>query len=124
MLHKLKTSGLFLAAAIIMPTSAFAISINEYEQKSPEDQIVYIKDMVRRAANSVKTSQPQLAQDILNYFLVLPPSGQGISKGMDNFFAKLNAYEILAHRGQLDPDKVQVESLVRDIIKENLIKRD
>ncbi len=125
MLSKLrsKLGTLFLAGIFFVPTTLSATSVNEYEKRTPDEQGDLLRKMVNKAAASIEKSNPQLAQRIRDFFFKMPASGKGVPEGTNHFLAEMAAYEILAHQGKADLDKVQVEAIVVDVIKEKFAEQ-
>jgi soluble cytochrome b562 len=106
---------LFLAFFVLM--SAQAMSLKDFNTKPTHDQSVYIVDFVEKMTADLGAKNPQLAQDIRDWFS-RKQDGKPYSAGLERLYVELGALESLAHEGKVDPTKIQVEGVIVKVVKD------
>jgi hypothetical protein len=111
----------FLAGATLMaPFSAYALSVNQYESETKEQRADFVAGEIDKIVADVAKTNPALSKAIHDYFYVIP-EGQPESPGLIAFGAEFATVQNLAAEGKLDLDKVQIEGILLEIIKLDVI---
>ena len=107
----------FLAVATLTtPFQASAMSVRQYESEPQEQRVDLLSSAIGKIVADVAKVNPTLSKSIYDYFHVIP-QGQVESPGLIAFGAELVTVENLAGKGKLDLDKVQIEGILLEIIK-------
>jgi hypothetical protein len=101
---------------------ASALSVNDFERQTRNQQTDYVLKAVDKIVAEVAKADPALSRAIHDYFEVTP-AGQKQPPGLMAFAASLGAIEELAGKGKFDLDKVQIEGILLDVIKTNLMNK-
>jgi hypothetical protein len=115
-------TALFALATPAMPMQAQAMSVRQYESESAKQQGIDGGDAIRKIVADVAKVNPALSQAIHDYFYSTPP-GQPAPQGLIAFSAGLEAVDNLAVQGKLDRDKVQIEGVLLDLVKTNVMPK-
>ncbi len=122
------TMGIFLrifsllAVALLLSAHGFALSVRQYENKTKAQGAEAVASAIDKIVDDVAKVNPALSKSIHDYFYVIP-AGQAESPGLIAFGAELVAVENLADKGKLDLDKVQVEGILLDLVKTDVMKK-
>ena len=111
---------LFLAFFVLM--SAQAMSLKDFNAKPAHDQSVYVVDFIEKMTADLGAKNPQLAQDIRDWFVV-KPAGKPVSEGMEKLYVELTAIELQAKDGKADLSKIQLENVIVYIVKQKFPPR-
>jgi hypothetical protein len=114
--------ALALAALFLTAFPASALSVNDFERQTRNQQTDYVLKAVDKIVAEVAKADPALARAIHDYFEVTP-AGQKQPPGLMAFAASLGAIEELAGKGKFDLDKVQIEGILLDVIKTTLMNK-
>lgn len=112
----------FIAALVLVPFSASAMSVREYETETKQQQADFVAREIDKIVSDVGKVNPVLSKVIHDYFYVIP-KGRPESPGLIAFGAELAAVENLAEKGKLDLDKVQIEGILLDIVKTDVLPK-
>lgn len=115
-------AALDVAVLFLMAFPASALSVNDFERQSRNQQTDYALKAVDKIVTDVARADPALSRAIHDYFETTP-SGQKQPPGLMAFAASLGAVEELAGKGKFDLDKVQIEGILLDVIKTNLMNK-
>ena len=97
--------------------AAEATSLKDFNAKPDKEQAVCVSDFIDKMTTDMRAKNPQLAQDIRNWFAV-KPAGKATSDGMERLFVELTAIELQARDGKADLSKIQLESVIVWVVKE------
>jgi hypothetical protein len=109
-------------AALLMPFTASATSIRQYENESRTRQSEIVATAIDKIVADVAKVNPDISKAIHNYFYVIP-KGQPESPGLIAFAGDLNAAEDAADKGKVDLDKIQIEGLLLGIVKRDVLHK-
>ncbi len=115
-------TALFAAATWVMPISAQAMTIRQYESEPTQQRITDVSHAITKIIDDVAKVNPALSKAIDEYFTVIPP-GQSAAPGLIAFEGELQAVDNLAAQGKLDPDKAQIEGILLDIVKTDVMPK-
>jgi hypothetical protein len=115
-------TALFAVATLLMPMQAQAMSVRQYESEPVKQQGTDAGDAIRKIVADVAKVNPALSQAIHDYFYVVP-AGQPEAPGLIAFEGGLVAVNNLAAQGKLDPDKFQIEGILLDLVKTNVMPK-
>jgi hypothetical protein len=123
----MKTRASFTIAFIVifmlmMPFSTYALSVNQYESETKEQRADFVAGEIDKIVADVAKTHPALSKAIHDYFYVIP-EGQPESPGLIAFGAELAVVQNLAGEGKLDSDKVQIEGILLEIIKLDVVPK-
>jgi hypothetical protein len=105
-----------------MPFQANAMSVRQYESETTKQRGADAAKTMDKIIDDVAKINPALSQAIHDYFYVVQP-GQAESPGVIAFEGGLSAVDNLAAQGKLDLDKVQIEGIIADLIKTNIMPK-
>jgi soluble cytochrome b562 len=106
-----------LIVVVILAISAQAISLKEFNAKTSSEQSAQVVNFIDKMTADLRAKNPQLAQDIRNWFAV-KPEGKPTSEGMERLFVELTAIELQAREGKADLSKIQLESVIVWVTKQ------
>jgi len=106
-----------LVAVIVLAVSAQATSLKEFNAKTSSEQSAFVAGFVDKMTTDLRAKNPQLAQDMRNWFAV-KPEGKPTSEGMERLYVELTAIELLAREGKADLSKIQLESVIVWVAKQ------
>lgn len=106
-----------LIAVIVLAVSAQAISLKEFTAKTSPEQSAIVADFIDKMTTDLRAKNPQLAQDMRNWFAV-KPEGRPTSEGMERLYVELTAIELQAREGKADLSKIQLESVIVWVAKQ------
>jgi soluble cytochrome b562 len=106
-----------LVAVIVLAVSAQAISLKEFNAKTSSEQSAFVAGFVDKMTTDLRAKNPQLAQDMRNWFAV-KPEGKPTSEGMERLYVELTAIELQAKEGKADLSKIQLESVIVWVAKQ------
>src|ERR1700692_2758357 len=104
-------------AVLLLAVSAQAISLKDFNAKPDKEQSAYVAGFIDKMTTDLRAKNPQLAQDIRNWFAV-KAEGKPLSEGMERLFIELAATEIQAKEGKVDLSKIQLESVIVWVVKQ------
>ena len=116
----------YLAAAlsamttVVLPMQAQAMSVRQYESEPIKQRTAEASKAIQKIIDDVAKVNPALSQAIHDYFTVIPP-GQSEAPGLISFESGISAVDNLAAQGKLDLDKVQIEGILLDAVKTNVM---
>jgi hypothetical protein len=111
----------FIPVFMLMASfSAYALSVNQYESETKEQRADFVAGEIDKIVADVAKTNPALSKAIHDYFYVIP-EGQPESPGLIAFGAELVVVHNLAEKGKLDLDKVQIEGILLEIIKLDVV---
>jgi hypothetical protein len=102
---------------LISAGTAEATSLKDFNAKPDKEQAVCVSDFIDKMTTDMRAKNPQLAQDIRNWFAV-KPAGKATSGGMERLFVELTAIELQAREGKADLSKIQLESVIVWVVKQ------
>jgi hypothetical protein len=108
---------LSLAAMFLFSTPAFAKSVKDFEAMPTADQSKYVVDFIEKMTADIGKTNPQLAQQMRDYFANREP-GKAFSSGIDRVSIELTALDRVAKEGKADLSKIQIESIIVHVVKE------
>ena len=111
--------------AVIMlgtPYQARAMSVRQYESEPIKQRTPEAVHAISKIVDDVAKVNPALSQAINDYFTVIP-LGQPAAPGLISFEGGLSAVDNLAAQGKLDLDKVQIEGILLDIVKSDVMPK-
>lgn len=108
------------AATMVTPFQASAMSVRQYDSEPQEQRVDFLSSAIAKIVSDVAPANPALSKTISDYFHVIP-EGQPESPGLIAFAGELAAVESLSGTGKVDLDKVQVEGILLDIIKRDVM---
>jgi len=111
-----------VAGLALTAVPARALSVREYENASKAEQIDKVIAAIDKIVTDVAKVNPDLSKAIHDYFYVTP-AGQQQAPGVIAFGAELLAVDRMADKGKLDRDKVQIEGVLLDVIKTDVMKK-
>ena len=111
-----------LVAVIVLVVSAQAISLKEFNAKTSSEQSAFVSAFVDKMTTDLRAKNPQLAQDMRNWFAV-KPEGKPTSEGMERVYVELTAIELQAREGKADLSKIQLESVIVWVAKQKFPAR-
>jgi hypothetical protein len=120
-LHVVALVVLF-GATLLMPFTASAMSIRQYENESRTRQAEIVATAIDKIVADVGKVNPDVARAIHDYFYVIP-KGQPESPGLIAFAGDLNAADDAADKGKVDRDKIQIEGLLLGIVKRDVVSK-
>ena len=106
-----------LGGLFLMPASASAKSVQDFEAMAPADQSAYMIGFLEKMTGDLGQKNPKLAQDIKDYFVRKQP-GKPFSEGFEKVSVELVAVDTMAKQGKADLSKIQIESIVVSIVKQ------
>jgi len=106
-----------LIAVIVLAVSAQATSLKEFNAKTSSEQSALVAGFVDKMTTDLRSKNPQLAQDMRNWFAV-KPEGKPTSEGMERLYVELTAIELQAREGKADLSKIQLESVIVWVAKQ------
>jgi hypothetical protein len=109
-------------ALVLMSSDASALSVRKFDNATREQQTEILVQAVHKIVADVSPVNPKLADGIRDYFEVTP-SGKSGPPGMIAFVGELGAVENLAEKGKMDLDKVQIEGILLDIVKTDVMPK-
>ena len=112
----------FIAAFTLLPIPAAALSVSEFDSKTRDQQTEFLVKAVDKIVADVARVNPALSRAIHDYFDVTPPGKNG-PPGMIAFAGELGAVEDLADKGKMDLKKVQIEGILLDIVKTDVVAK-
>jgi hypothetical protein len=104
-------------AVILISALAGATTISEYDSKSASEKSACITNFIDKMTTDLRAKNPELAQNIRNWFAVKQP-GKPLSEGMERLFIELTAVELQARDGKVDLSKIQLESMIVWVVKQ------
>jgi hypothetical protein len=116
-------AAFLIATAWIMPREASAISVRDYDRLTNHEQSSILNKLLDDIIVEVATVDPALAHRIHDHFYV-KPKGERFARGLVHFEGALWAIEDLGREGKLDLNKVQIKSVLLDVIKRDLLLAD
>jgi hypothetical protein len=114
---KVMLIGAILAAVFSVPLPAFAKSVQDFEAMPPAGQSEYIVGFLEKMTYDIGRQNPQLAQQIKDYFVRKQP-GKPFSEGMEKVSVELAALDGQARAGKANLSKIQLESIVVWVVKQ------
>jgi hypothetical protein len=102
---------------LISAGSARATTLQELNAKSDKEQAATVTNFIDKMTTDMAAKNPQLAQDIRNWFVV-KPTGKPVSEGMEKLYVELTAIELQAKDGKADLSKIQLESVIVWVVKQ------
>jgi hypothetical protein len=121
-------TGTFLAttfvaiAMLATPFRANAMSVRQYESETTKQRGADAAKAIDKIIDDVAKVDPALSRAIHDYFYAIP-SGKPESPGLTAFEGGLLAVDNLAAQGKLDLDKVQIEGILLDLIKTDVMPK-
>jgi hypothetical protein len=115
-------TALLAVATLVMPVQASAMSVRQYDSEPKEQRVIDARKAIFKIIDDVAKVNPALSQAIHDYFVVIPP-GQPASPGVLAFEGGVGAAENLADQGKLDLDKVQIEGILLDAVKTDVMPK-
>lgn len=116
-MQKTTFTGVILTLLLLTGTPAFAVSVKDFEAKSPHDQVTIMADYLDRMTGDLRGNNPQLAHKIHDFFWVVP-AGERFTEGELNFQAELVALDRAAKEGKVDLSKIPVEGVILKVVKD------
>lgn len=111
-----------IAVFALLPFPAAALSVRQYESKTQEQRVDFLSSAIAKIVADVATVNPALSKSIYDYFHVIP-QGHPESPGLIAFAGELLAVENMADKGKVDLDKVQIEGILLDIVKTDVVAK-
>lgn len=108
---------LVTAAEVVVPYAASAMSVPDFEQQTIAQKADFIKQYVQQKIDGIRSSDPQRAAALENYFIVASENS-GTSPGMAQVSGRIGNVQLLGQEGRLDPSKIQVERILNYVIRE------
>jgi hypothetical protein len=115
-------TALVIAGFLLTPMPASALSVRAYENATKSERADKVAAAIDKIIADVARVNPDLSKAIHDYFYVTP-AGQSQAPGVIAFGAELLAVEKMADNGKLDRDKVQIEGILLDIVKTDVLKK-
>jgi hypothetical protein len=115
-------AGAILAAILMGPSTAWALSIREYENLSRTERADKAADAIDKIVADVARVNPELSRAIHDYFYIIP-KGQPESPGLIAFEGDLLAIERAADQGKADLDKMQIEGILLGVVKRDVVSK-
>jgi hypothetical protein len=115
-------AGALLAVILLVPSSAWALSVRDYENASKGDQADKVANAIDKIVADVARVNPALSRAIHDYFYVIP-KGQPESPGLIAFEGDLLAVERAADQGKADRDKMQIEGILLGVVKRDVVSK-
>jgi hypothetical protein len=112
----------FTAVMLLIPLPSSAMSVRQYESKTKQERAEVVASAIDKIVADVAKADPGLSEAIRKYFYVIP-QGQPESPGLLAFGAELVAVEELAAKGKLDLEKVQIEGILLDVVKTDVVPK-
>lgn len=109
-------------AMLATPFRAQAMSVRQYESEPIKQRTAEASNAIQKIIDDVAKVNPALSQAIRDYFTIIPP-GQPEAPGLIAFEGGLSAVDNLAAQGKLDLDKVQIEGVILDIVKTDVMPK-
>ena len=81
------------------------------------EQSKYVVDFIEKMTADIGKSNPQLAQQMRNYFANREP-GKPFSSGIDRVSIELTGLDRVAKEGKADLSKIQIESIIVYVVKQ------
>ena len=107
----------FLIALAFALIPLQAMSLKDFNAQEPRDQAVYVVNFIEKMTNDLGAKNPQLAQDIRDWF-AKKPAGKPVSAGMERLYVELGAIELQAKDGKADLSKIQLEGVIVYLVKQ------
>ena len=111
-----------LAAILLAPSSAWALSVRDYENATKEQQADSVANAIDKIIADVAKVDPALSRAIHDYFYIIP-KGQPESPGLIAFEGDLLAVERAADHGRADRDKMQIEGILLGVVKRDVVSK-
>ena len=113
----------FLGMAFLAtPFQADAMSVRQYESEPIKQRTAEASHAIQKIMDDVAKVNPALSQAIRDYFTIIPP-GRPEAPGLIAFEGGLSAVDNLAAQGKLDLDKVQIEGILLDVVKTDIMPK-
>ena len=109
-----------VVATLLLPLPSSALGVKQFNDLSRDQQAESLIKAVDKIVADVARVNPALSEAIRSYFSVAP-AGKLLPPGMIGFGGSVVAVQKLALDGKLDLDKVQIEGMLLDIIKTDLM---
>jgi hypothetical protein len=122
MIRTFLTTAVLAVATLATPFQAQAMSVRQYESEPIKQRTPEAVHAIQKIIDDVAKVNPALSQAIDDYFTVIPP-GQPEAPGLIKFEGGLSAVDNLAAQGKLDLDKVQIEGILLDIVKSDVMPK-
>jgi len=116
------STAILAAVTLMLPTQAFALSVREFENETRDQQTEFLVKAVDKIEADVARVNPALSRAIHNYFDITP-SGKNGPPGIIAFWGEIGAVEDLADKGKMDLNKVQIEGILLDIVKTDVLPK-
>ena|ERR1700733_6856018 len=114
---KIAAVAAILSAILLTAAPASAKSVQDFEALAPADQSAYVITFLEKMTSDLGQKNPQLAQDIKDYFVRKQP-GKPFSEGLEKVSIELFAVDNMAKQGKADLSKIQIESIVVYVVKQ------
>lgn len=114
---KICAVGAILGSILFVTALASAKSGQDFEAMAPADQSAYVITFLEKMTSDLGQTNPQLAQDIKDYFVRKQP-GKPFSEGLEKVSVELFALDNMAKQGKADLSKIQIESIVVYVVKQ------
>jgi hypothetical protein len=116
----MRLAATFLAAVLILSTTAQAMEIQLFDKMDQDDRAEYVSALIRGAEKALTDAgKPDQAGQVRDLFNTNPPDGN-ISIGMSDFMLTLAKARLAdAQRAEKDPNarRVQVEDAMAVMLK-------
>jgi hypothetical protein len=113
---------IILGTVLMMPSTASAMSIREYESKTTHERGEVVATAVDKIIADVARVNPDLSRAIHDYFYIIP-KGQPESPGLIAFGGAMLAADEAADKGKLDRDKMQIEGILLGVVKRDVVSK-
>src|SRR5665213_2971546 len=114
------TTAILTVATLATPFQADAMSVRQYESEPIKQRAAEASNAIQKIIDDVAKVNPALAQAIHDYFT---PSDHSTAQGLIDFEGGLSAVDNLAAQGKLDLDKVQIEGILLDVVKTDIMPK-
>jgi hypothetical protein len=109
-----------LMAVLALTVCAQATSLKEFNAKTKADQVSCITNFIDKMTTDLRAKDPELAQSIRDWYAVKQP-GKPSSAGMERLYIELSVLDRQIADGRVDPEKVQLESVIVYVTKEKFM---
>jgi hypothetical protein len=108
----------YLLVVLLACAFAGATTISDYESKSINERSAIVSAFIDKMTTDLRAQNPQMATDIRAWFTE-KQAGKPLSEGAERLVVELLALDTRARDGRADLSKIQIESVIVYIVKQN-----